>query len=37
MPARYRLETEPENERAKALYLREGFRPLHYESFILGE
>lgn len=37
MPARYRLETEPENERAKALYLREGFRPLHYESFILGD
>lgn len=36
-PARFRLETEPNNERAKALYRRQGFRPLHYESFILGE
>jgi len=36
-PARFRLETEPHNDRAKALYMRQGFRPLHYESFILGE
>jgi len=36
-PARFRLETEPENERAKALYRRQGFRFLNYESFILGE
>jgi len=28
--ARYRLETEPENERAAALYTRKGFRPLGY-------
>ena len=36
-PARFRLETEPHNDRAKALYRRQGFRPLQYESFILGE
>lgn len=35
--ARFRLETEAGNVRAKALYKREGFRPLPYESFILGE
>ena len=35
--ARYRLETEPDNERAKALYRRQGFRFLNYESFILGQ
>ena len=35
--ARYRLETEPDNERAKALYQRQGFRFLNYESFILGQ
>lgn len=33
--ARYRLETEPENVRAKALYSRVGFRPLAYEQMIL--
>ena len=33
--ARYRLETEAENTRAKALYTRMGFRPLAYESMIL--
>lgn len=35
--ARYRLETEPDNEGAKALYRRQGFRFLNYESFILGQ
>lgn len=34
-PARFRLETEPHNERAKALYHRQGFVPLDYEPFIL--
>lgn len=33
--ARYRLETEPENFRAKALYTRIGFQPLGYEQMIL--
>ena len=33
--ARYRLETEPENERAKALYKRHGFEKLDYEQFII--
>lgn len=33
--ARYRLETEEENVRAKALYARMGFEPLRYESMIL--
>lgn len=33
--ARYRLETEPENERAKALYKRHGFEKLGYEQFII--
>ena len=36
-PARFRLETEPDNQRAKALYRRQGFAPLHYDSFILGD
>ena len=36
-PARFRLEAEPDNERAKALYRRQGFRFINYESFILGE
>lgn len=36
-PARFRLETEPDNHRAKALYGRQGFRFLNYESFILGD
>lgn len=31
--ARYRLEAEPENERAKALYKRHGFEKLDYEQF----
>lgn len=35
-PARFRLETEPHNDRAKSLYRRMGFRPLQYDSFILG-
>lgn len=35
--ARYRLETEPDNVRAKALYRRQGFEFLNYESFILGK
>lgn len=34
-PARFRLETEPHNEKAKSLYRRQGFVPLDYESFIL--
>lgn len=33
--ARYRLETEPENERAKALYKRHGFEKLDYEQFTI--
>ena len=33
--ARYRLETEPENERAAALYRRHSFRQLGYISYIL--
>ena len=33
--SRYRLETEPENERAKALYKRHGFRELGYEQFTI--
>lgn len=32
--ARYRLETEPENVRAKALYAKMGFVPLGYEQMI---
>ncbi len=32
--ARYRLETEPENVRAKALYAKMGFQPLAYEQMI---
>ena len=32
---RYRLETEPENERAKALYKRHGFEKLDYEQFVI--
>ena len=35
--ARYRLEAEPDNDRAKALYRRQGFRFLNYESFVLGD
>lgn len=34
-PARFRLETEPDNLRAKALYARQGFRPLPYDSMII--
>lgn len=33
--ARYRLETEPENERAKVLYKRNGFEKLDYEQFVI--
>ncbi len=33
--SRYRLETEPENERAKELYRRHGFKKLSYEQFII--
>ena len=36
-PARFRLETEPDNRRAKALYARQGFRMLNYDTFILGD
>ena len=37
MPAaRYRLETEPENFRAKKLYRSLGYAPLDYEQFIKG-
>ena len=32
--ARYRLEVEPDNHRAKALYARCGFSPLEYEQMI---
>lgn len=32
--ARYRLETEPENERAAALYIRKGYKPLGYIQYI---
>lgn len=32
--ARYRLEAVPENERAKSLYSRMGFKPLGYEQMI---
>lgn len=32
--ARYRLEVEPENERAMALYRRVGFKPLPYAQMI---
>lgn len=34
--ARYRLETEPENFRAKKLYRSLGYEPLDYEQFIKG-
>lgn len=33
--ARYRLEVEPENARAKALYARHGFGAMGYESYTL--
>ncbi len=33
--ARYRLETEPENERAAQLYCRHGFRPLGYIGYYI--
>lgn len=32
--ARYRLETEPDNHRAAALYTRKGFKPLGYCQMI---
>lgn len=35
--ARLRLEVEPDNRRAKALYARLGYRPLPYEQMIKGE
>lgn len=34
--ARYRLETEPDNHRAKKLYESLGYMPLGYEQFIKG-
>ena len=34
--ARYRLETEPDNLRAKKLYTSLGYYPLEYEQFIKG-
>ena len=34
--ARYRLETEPDNHRAKKLYRSLGYVPLEYEQFIKG-
>lgn len=33
--ARYRLEVEPDNVRVKALYEKNGFSPLGYESYVL--
>lgn len=36
-PARFRLETEPHNEKAKSLYRRQGFEPLNYEPFVLDQ
>ena len=33
--ARYRLEVEPDNERVKTLYEKNGFSPLGYESYVL--
>lgn len=33
--ARYRLEVEPDNVRVKALYEKNGFFPLGYESYVL--
>ena len=33
--ARYRLEVEPDNARVKALYAKNGFSPLGYESYVL--
>ena len=35
--ARYRLETEPENERAQSLYRRMGYRDLPYLQMVKGE
>lgn len=35
--ARYRLETEPENESAARLYERHGYSPLGYVSYVLDE
>lgn len=35
--ARYRLEVEPDNERAQNLYRRMGYRPLPYLQMIKGE
>lgn len=34
--ARYRLETEPDNHRAKKLYKSLGYVPLEYQQFIKG-
>ena len=34
---RYRLETEPENFKAQALYKRHGFKHLEYINFLLEE
>ncbi len=34
--SRYRLETEPENERAASLYMRHGYRKLPYVQYIKG-
>ena len=34
--ARYRLETEPDNHKAKKLYKSLGYYPLDYEQFIKG-
>lgn len=35
--ARYRLETEPENERAQSLYRRMGYRDLPYLQMVKGD
>lgn len=33
--ARFRLETEPDNYKAKALYRRMGYEPLNYDQMVL--
>lgn len=33
--ARFRLEIEPDNEKARALYRRMGYKPLNYQQMVL--